>query len=271
MDKQTWLDAIPFYLNGTLNAQQTRQFEQTLQQNPDLQTELDAWRAIADAVYIGVKQRTHKLPPIAARVRQSVTNGHPSATPDADTQSDRQLIPMPPDTERPLPQRAPKPPKAPRNTTNTTAQISMVSAFVALAAAVGVLVMAGIIYYAASTLDGPSDQVAVAPTDTLTPIQQNSATPRPTQQPPTVTSPPTRPPSTAVPPPTGIVAIPTQLPPPSIEAGSGGAGPQSTPFSLPTLPPRTGETGIGGGAADSRMSAPPPISDTPNAPLKPQS
>ena len=271
MDKQTWLDAIPFYLNGTLNAQQTRQFEQMLQQNPDLQTELDAWRAIADVVYTGAKQRTRKLPPIAPRVRQSITNGNQTATPANNHRPNQAtLIPMPPEAaEHPVPRRTPKPPKSQRNTPDTTTQISVVSAFVALAAAVGVLMVAGIIYYAASTLDAPANPVAVAPTDTPTPISRNTATTRPTQQPPTATSPPTRPPSTAVPPPTGIVAVPTQLPAPSAEAGTGGAGagPQTTPFSLPTPVPGndsnlTPRTGIGGGAADSQMADPLP---TPNA------
>lgn len=79
MNQQEWLDLIPFYVNGTLNEQERRQFNQYLAENLDDAVYIDQWREIAEATVLLVQPATVRLPPISKAVRDAL---HPvSVTP----------------------------------------------------------------------------------------------------------------------------------------------------------------------------------------------
>jgi hypothetical protein len=69
---QPYSDMIPFYLNGTLDETEYRQFERALAQNPQLAEEVEAWREIAQGVVDEVRPKTVQLPPISPAIREAV-------------------------------------------------------------------------------------------------------------------------------------------------------------------------------------------------------
>ncbi|MEL7235832.1 MAG: hypothetical protein AAGK74_15110, partial [Chloroflexota bacterium] len=159
MEKQAWSELIPFYLNGTLNDTERRQFEQQLLVNPDWNREIEAWRVLADAVYVEASQRAKKLPPISEQVRGELAGGQPIASipmPDEATRSQLRVVEPPAEQKR-------------KNDHDRRRMTNVVGAFVTLAAAVAVLVTAGLIMMALNTPtdgeDGTPEAIALAGTE----------------------------------------------------------------------------------------------------------
>ncbi|MEM6529586.1 MAG: hypothetical protein AAF653_14910, partial [Chloroflexota bacterium] len=141
MEKQTWSELIPFYLNGTLEEVERQQFEQALNQNPSWQQEIEMWRVLADAVYVEANERAKRLPPISEQVRVELQGGQAPVS-----------IPMP-DEYTNVPFRVVEPPAENTHTKDERRRrmTNVVGAFVTLAAAVAVLLTAGIITLAMNT------------------------------------------------------------------------------------------------------------------------
>ena len=245
MDKQQWLEAVPFYLNGTLDRQQRRLFEQKLRANPEWQVELDAWRKLADAVYQDAYNRANTLPPLTKRVYEEASSKQPR-----------------PATLLPLPPRSKAGRKRQRGSRmnkwqGSGVRMGVISAAVAAAAA-GVLVVAAIILYAAVTSPN-ENQVAVAPTSITTtdgPMSENNDLSLPGAEA-TEFLLPTRSPSTAVLPP--ALNPPTQ-PPNSPDGSAAGTilQPSPLPQNNPELPGRGGGLSPGNGVESGGRSGPMP-------------
>ncbi len=233
MDKQVWTEQIPFYLNGTLNEHDRQAFEHALRDNPAWQREIDEWRTLADAVYRDAAAHSKRLPPISAQLREAIAGGQSAQMPPPNYNNGtgagagtQQLIPLPPrqSTGATMPPRSAG--RGNRRVTNA------VGAMVTIAAAVAVLIAAGILLMTVTEPDAEltPDAVAALGTEAETETEAFGA--------PQSQSTPTR---FALPVTTATL---TPIPPTAIVPPT---DPQQAPFVPPT---NTIVPGVGGGGGD---------------------
>lgn len=224
MEKQTWLDLIPFYLNGTLNSGERQVFEQTLRQNPDWQQHIEEWRTIADAVYMNAHKQSKGLPPMSPRLLEAIQTP-PGSAPN---------IPPPP-TQQSI--RALPPRRAPRRQPNQRLT-NAIGTLITAAAAVAILIVAGILFMAVNTPEDNPTEIAFGASEVAVTTTDSSAFAAPNN--PTNTVVPT---STPVPPTAILPAASTPIP-------------VITATSPPALPTQQLPNGGGGGAPDTPLPTP---------------
>ena len=241
MSHQPMQDMIPFYLNGTLPDAQRRQFEQALQQQPELQTELEEWRVLADAVYLEALNRSKKLPPVSAGLVEALTAGDGAFAPtDHEAHNPDVPIPAPPSNPALFTRLPRTQPDAPTPVDRGRRVTNAIGAAVTLGAAAAIVLVVGLLLVAMNPGDD-NDGTPIAAAQVTEEVGSTTeeaassapaaitATPRPLVS---VTLAQVQPPTAIIPP------TMTNVPPTNI-----------------TVPTVTSERPKGGGAADSNSAA----------------